>query len=142
MASTFMISDSMKMDKINPTTFTGDFGINHNGFAKKYMDGSYDTQIDESETIYTDELNINVRGNSGNMYLKTGYPHPAPSLMFPARKYEYSNGNITWERQGAPWRFDNGLLDSIKREAEKAKDNTLVILGSIALVIFILSRIK
>ena len=34
MASNLMIDDRLQIDKFNPTTWTGDFGIPHDGFPK------------------------------------------------------------------------------------------------------------
>jgi len=93
MASTLMIDDRLQIDKFNVTTFTGDYGINHDGFRKDvFIDGSYTRAIDETPEVYTDELQFKPKGVAGNIHLKTISPNYAPHGMFPTRKFEYSDG--------------------------------------------------
>ena len=108
MASAALIDDRLQIDGFNAYTWTGTFGVPTDGFYKDFMDGSYTTQIDETPQTYTDKnedldhfhpLDLN---RSGPMYLKEGGVNPAPYQMFPARKYEYDNGVVTWERPDRP----------------------------------------
>ena len=73
MASTLMIDDRLQIDKFNPTTWTGDFGINSDGFRKDlFMNGSYTTGIDETPMRMNDVIPVmNSTDNAGNMNLKT-----------------------------------------------------------------------
>ena len=104
MASTLMIDDRLQIDKFNVTTFTGDYGINHDGFRKDvFIDGSYTRGIDETPTDYTDDLQFKPKDVSGNVHLKTISPNYAPHGAFPTRKFEYSNGTVTWFRPELPW---------------------------------------
>ena len=100
MASTLMIDDRLQIDKFNPTTWTGDFGINKDGFRKDlFMDGSYVSGVDETPMQMNDVIPVmNSTDLAGNTYLKTAAPSVAPYGTFPARKFEYSNGRITWRR--------------------------------------------
>ena len=99
-----MISDALQIDGFNPTTWTGDFGINKDGFPKDMpMDQSYTTGIDPRETDYTDTLTHKPRDLAGNMYLHTLDPKYAPHEMFPTRKFEYSDGTVTWYREAQRW---------------------------------------
>jgi len=111
MASVARLNDDIQINKYNVTTWTGDYGVNKDGFPKNmYIDGSYVTLMDETPTEYPsiiDEEDIDhfdpQRLNmSGPMYLKTIYPHAAPYRMFPARKFEYPSGKVTWDRPGRP----------------------------------------
>ena len=53
MASIARLDDNIQINKFNVTTWTGDYGINTNGFPKwMQMDGSYDTLMDETPTEY------------------------------------------------------------------------------------------
>lgn len=104
MASSLMISDALQIDGFNPTTWTGDFGINKDGFPKDMpIDGTYISGIDPVETDYTDTLVQKPRDFSGNVHLKTLDPKYAPHEMFPTRKFEYSDGKVTWYREAQPW---------------------------------------
>jgi hypothetical protein len=108
MASTLMIDDRLQIDKVNITTFTGDYGINYDGFRKDvFMDGSYTTSIDETPTDYTDDLQFKPKDLAGNMYLRTISPNYAPHGMFPTRKMEYSDGTVSWFRPELPWSWMN-----------------------------------
>jgi hypothetical protein len=148
MASGLMLSDNNKMNKINPTSWTGDYGIPHDGFSKNYtVDGvNYLTGIDETPTEYADspvgDDNPNMN-NSGAMYVKTAGANPAPWSPFPARKFEYSNGTVTWYRSGQPWNwignksnFDDGYTAKLKGRG----DTSMILLAVIALGLFLVSK--
>lgn len=138
MASIARLDDNIQINKFNVTTWTGDYGINTDGFPKwMHLDGSYDTLMDETPTEYPsaidkddeahfDPLRLNM---SGPMYLKEASVNPAPFPEFPARKYEYDNGVVTWDRPGRP------------RVARRDQNNMLVLL-IVFILIFILFRPK
>jgi len=136
-----MIDDRLQIDKFNPTTWTGDFGVPKDGFRKDlFIDGSYTTAIDEEPTDYSDDLALKPKDLAGNMYLKTISPNYAPHGAFPTRKFEYSDGNVTWYRPLLPWSWmgkgDQGLLGG------KRGRDALLILFILVLVFYILSRLK
>jgi hypothetical protein len=110
MATALMISDDLHINHINPYTWTGAYGVNKDGFPKNlYMDGSYTTQIDETPMDTSghpdldNEMNFNF---AGGMYLKASESKPAPFRPFPARKYEYEDGRVTWHRPYLPWSWE------------------------------------
>ena len=106
MASALMIDDRLQIDKFNPTTWTGDFGIIKDGFSKNlFIDGSYTTGIDPTPVDYSDDLLNKPLDLSGNVTLKTINPNYAPHATFPTRKYEYSDGTVSWYRPQLPWRW-------------------------------------
>jgi len=150
MASAVMIDDRLQIDGFEPRTWSGSFGLNTDGFPKNiYMDGSYTTQIDptvmESSSIpeYSDDTNMDL---AGNMYLKTANDKPAPFSMFPARKYEYPDGRVTWSRPGAPWNFDKEDLASpsgvVSLPTFVNGDNTAFYFVLVVLALFLASKIK
>jgi len=142
MASTLMIDDRLQIDKFNPTTWTGDFGINTDGFRNDlFMDGSYTTGIDETPMRMNDVIPImNSTDNAGNMKLKTAAPSVAPYMLFPARKLEYSNGRITWRRPELPWSWETGRSAG---GAGTSKDIKLLLILLIAVfVIYFFGRMK
>jgi hypothetical protein len=149
MASGLMLSDNNKMNKINPTSWTGDYGIPHDGFSTKYnvdgvnyLSGMDETPMEVNETPDgSDNPNMN---NSGAMYVKTAGANPAPFNPFPSRKFEYSDGTVTWYRPGMPWnwignksKFDDGYTNKLKGRGD---DTTIIILAVIALGLFLVSK--
>lgn len=144
MASALMIDDRLQIDKFNPTTWTGDFGINHDGFRKDvFIDGSYTRAIDETPTDYTDDLdeNLKPRDLSGNVHLKTISPNYAPHGAFPTRKFEYSDGTVTWFRPELPWSWMGGG-GPFGTKVSKNVNNILIILIVFAIIAYIFSRVK
>jgi hypothetical protein len=152
MASAVMIDDRLQIDGFDPRTWSGSYGLNTDGFPKNiYMDGSYTTQIDptvmEFSTTpeYADDVNMDL---AGNMYLKTASVDPAPDRMFPARKFEYPDGRVTWSRPGAPWDFDKEDLASSNQGVVAIiptfvkGDNTAFYFVLIVLALFLASKIK
>lgn len=107
MATAAMASDELSINRFNPYTWSGTFGVYSDGFPSTIpVDGSYTTEISETPTIYTDSLEGSADPNmnlSGSMYLKTADTSPAPFRGFPARKNEFPDGTVTWMRPGQPW---------------------------------------
>ena len=148
MATAAMACDDLSINRFNPYTWSGTFGVYSDGFPSTIpIDGSYTTEISEEPTVYSDSVesasdpNMNL---SGSMYLKTADSSPAPFRGFPARKNEFPDGTVTWMRPGQPWSWTGG---------HRAKDDTwtaglakgqdmLIWLVLIALVIYLFSRIK
>jgi len=134
MASTLMIDDRLQIDLFNPTTWTGDFGINKDGFRKDlFMDGSYTTGVDETPMTMNDVIPVmNSTDLAGNTYLKTAAPSVAPYTIFPARKFEFSNGRITWTRPQLPWSWQTGKSTG---DAGSSKDSKLILFLLIAVIL-------
>ena len=144
-----MLDDRLQIDKFNPTTWTGDFGVNHDGFRKDlFIDGSYTTAIDEEPVDYTDDLELKPRDLSGNVYLKTTSPNYAPHGAFPTRKFEYSDGTVTWYRPELPWSWMGGRGDGTgdmyigKFRVTKDMRRVLIILVVFAILAYLMSRVK
>lgn len=137
-----MIDDQLQIDGFNPTTWTGDFGINKDGFRKDlFMDGSYTTGIDETP-MQLNEVgpNMNSTNLAGNTYLKTAAPSVAPYNPFPARKFEYSNGRITWRRPQLPWSWETG--ESVGGAGVSKDIKLLLILLIAVIVIYFFGKMK
>jgi hypothetical protein len=144
MASALMIDDRLQIDKFNITTFTGDYGINHDGFRKDvFMDGSYTRAIDETPTDYTDDLQVKPKDLSGNVFLKTINPNYAPHGMFPTRKMEYSDGTVTWFRPELPWSW-MGARGQTRGTFKITKDfrSVLITLIVLAIIAYLLRNLK
>lgn len=142
MASRLMIDDRLQIDLVNPTTWTGDFGVPKDGFRKDlFIDGSYTTAIDEEPTDYTDDLVLKPKDLAGNMHVKTISPNYAPHMAFPTRKFEYSDGTVTWYRPLFPWPWmGNGGKQGIFG-AMKGKD-ALFVIFIVVIIFYVLSRLK
>jgi len=139
MASEFMISNDLRDNKINPTSWTGDFGVNSNGFPKSLrVDGKTAVSaIDETPMEEQEELRVRPIGDTGNIYLKTTSAS-APNGIFTARKLEYSDGRVTWYRPGLQPKKPGGFLPvSIKDQ-----DNLFIILAIASLGLLFLLRNK
>jgi hypothetical protein len=136
-----MLDDRLQIDGFNPTTWTGDYGINKDGFRKDlFMDGSYTTGIDETPMQTNESFVMNSTNLAGNTYLKTAAPSVAPYHPFPARKFEYSDGRVTWRRPQLPWSWEMGK--SVGGAGNK-RDSTLLVLLIIAVIfIYFFGRMK
>jgi hypothetical protein len=116
MAHAALVDDNLKINGLDMYTWTNTFGVPTDGFYKDQMiDGTYIRGTDEQPTAPQDEnpatdhfdpLRLN---ESGPMYLKEIYPKYAPDQMFPARKYEYENGKVTFARPGQPFHFEDPI---------------------------------
>ena len=103
----FMADDDTAMNRINPYTATGTFGVSYNGGYKGPNTQTWyapdDTPaswtVPDEKPEYLDHFGPNQLNKSGSMYLKTGGVHPATSFMFPARKYQYDDGSTTYSRE-------------------------------------------
>ena len=148
MATAAMACDELSINRFNPYTWSGTFGVYSDGFPSTIpIDGSYTTEISEEPTVYTDSLagsadpNLNL---SGSMYLKTAQTSPAPFRGFPARKNEFPDGTVTWMRPGQPWSWMGGdrASDDTWTARVKGGPDLLIWLVLIALAVYLYSRIK
>jgi len=139
MASEFMISNDLRDNKINPTSWTGDFGVNSNGFPKSLrVDGKTAVSaIDETPMEYQDELRVRPIGDAGNVYLKT-ISASAPNGIFTARKLEYSDGRVTWYRPGLQQKKSEGIFPVNIKDS----DNLFILLAIVSLGVLVLLRNK
>ena len=145
MASALMINDRLQIDRFNPTTWTGDYGINHDGFRKDvFIDGSYTTGIDPTPVDYSDDLKNKPFDLSGNVNLKTINPNYAPHGAFPTRKFEYSDGTVTWYRPEMPWSWMNKenyqVNGMMMTKTKEVNNKILIILVIIVIIAYCLTR--
>jgi hypothetical protein len=139
-----MVNDDLAINRVNPYTWSGSYGVNKDGFPKNlYMDGSYTTQMDESpmETSGRPELDNEMNFNfAGGMYVKAIESKPAPFRPFPARKFEYPDGTMTWRRPYLPWSWEGkkegGGRASGSSIATFFRDNTFLIALTLLVLVF------
>lgn len=145
MAHAALIDDRLHIDGFDMYTWSGTYGVPNDGFPKNlFIDGTYVSQIDDTETVYTDPIpasdpNLNL---SGAMYLKTGYVNPAPTSLYPARKYEFDDGRVTWRREGAPWSWEGASRLGPFGTLFKKENRVILLLIIIVLVLFLYSKLK
>ena len=104
MATAWMINDDLKINNINPYVWSGTYGIPTDG-SKWKSDGTYTVEIDERPVVYADanadlqDFNSAHVFRSGPVQVGEIAAKPSPPWgTFPARKYEYDNGVVTWVR--------------------------------------------
>ena len=146
MATAAMACDDLSINRFNPYTWSGTFGVYSDGFPSTIaIDGSYTTEISEEPTVYADPLagasdpNLNV---SGSMYLKTAGSSNAPFRMFPARKNEFPDGTVTWMRPGAPWSWLGGNRASDDTWTARGGRDILIWLVLLVIALYLFSRLK
>jgi hypothetical protein len=111
MALSMLVDDQLSMNRINPYTLTGTFGVPTDGMYKTPLDARYTTEIDpipaeQSEAAFPDAeqhfapSRINMAG--GMMANTVGDRGNAPSALYPARKYQYDDGHVTFVRPSMP----------------------------------------
>jgi len=146
-----MACDELSINRFNPYTWSGTFGVYSDGFPSTIpIDGSYTTEISETPTIYTDDLEGSADPNmnlSGPMYLKTADTSPAPFRGFPARKNEFPDGTVTWMRPGQPWSWSGGGKDKAADDTWTTTVRTngndmLIWLLIAAIAVYVYSRLK
>jgi hypothetical protein len=142
MASIAHADDRVHLNKLDMYTWTGTFGMLKDGFPKTMpIDGTYVTQMDETPTEYppmidsedVDHFNPERLNMSGPMYVKECSVKPAPYRMFPARKFEYPSGKVTWDRPG---------LTMMKHQYRSEGGDKLVWVILIVIVLLIVFRNK
>jgi hypothetical protein len=146
MATAWMVNDDLAINRVNPYTWSGTYGVNKDGFPKNlYMDGSYTTQIDASpmETSGRPDLDNEMNFDfAGGMYVKASESKPAPFRPFPARKFEYPDGTVTWHRPYLPWSWEGAKKGSQEGRGPVTsvitffRDNTFLIALTLLVLVF------
>jgi len=147
MATAAMVDDALSINRFNPYTWSGTYGVYSDGFPSTLtIDGSYTTQISNEPTQYPVPPPGSANQNmdlSGPMYLKTAQTSPAPFRGFPARKNEFPDGTVTWFRPGQPWSWMGGKRASDDTwTANRGLPGILIWLVLAVLVVYMISRIK
>ena len=146
----FMADDDTAMNRINPYTATGTFGVSYNGGYKGPNTQTWyapdDTPaswtVPDEKPEYLDHFGPNQLNKSGSMYLKTGDVHPATSFMFPARKYQYDDGTTTYSRETL-WGNASNYVTSLPNQFSMGRGSMWpVILVLIALLFIFVYRKK
>ena len=150
MALSMLVDDQLSMNRINPYTLTGTFGVPTDGMYKTPLDARYTTEIDpipaETGSVFPDDTpdhfapsRINM---AGGMEVKTvGDRGNAPFPMFPARKYQYIDGSVSFIRPGMEGAGDNDVYYEDRYKVAKwDKDTLIVLLVALAAVLFVFRK--
>ena len=143
MALSMLVDDTMSINRVNPYTLTNTFGVPSDGMYKDQpLDANIRTQIDENPSEGPDvfpgdtpdhfsQMRVNM---SGPMAVKTGYVNPAPYPMFPARKYQYIDGSVSFIRP----ELAGGDTDQYytSRYGYKSDNTTMLLLLAILAIVF------
>lgn len=97
-------NDQLSMNRINPYTATGTFGVSYNGGYKStealpWMMPREEPPEEPEEDKIQDHFDPRVTFRSPAMTNMTGSVDPATSFMFPARKIQRDDGTTTWSRE-------------------------------------------
>jgi hypothetical protein len=140
----FMADDDTAMNRINPYTATGTFGVSYNGgykgpntqtwYAPDDAPASWDVPVEKPE--YLDHFGPNQLNKSGSMYLKTGDVHPATSFMFPARKYQYDDGTTSFSRETL-WSNASNYVSGLPNQFSTKGDSLWPIILVLIVLLFI-----
>jgi len=105
MATALMQDDDLSINRFNPYTWTGTFGVSSDGSHNWQPDGTFTRPYDErpSERLDTNRdlknFDAMALNEASNMWFQTMPGKPtAPFPAFPARKYQNWNGDPSWVR--------------------------------------------
>lgn len=96
--------DELSINRINPYTATGTFGISYNGGHKStealpWMMPREEPVVPEETPEYDDHFTPKHIFRAPAMAAMTGGVNPATSFMYPARKYQFDDGTTSWSRE-------------------------------------------
>ena len=132
--------DQLSMDRINPYTATGTFGVSYNGGHKStealpwMLPREEPAEApEEDKPEYLDHFVPAHLFRAPAMAAMTGSVDPATSFMFPARKIQYDDGTTSWSRE-VLWRKDDGSSAGIPM-----KDSMWPIILALIILVIVLS---
>ena len=126
MATALMQNDDLSMNRFNPYTWTGTYGVSSDGSHNWQPDGTFTRPYDEvpSDRLDTNrdlkDFNVMALNDASNMWFNTMPAKPsAPFPAFPARKYQRDDGNLTWVRPDINFNYvyDKDFIGSQKLPA-------------------------
>jgi hypothetical protein len=143
-----LVNDDLAMDRINPYTATGTFGIPTDGGYKGQMkwrapqEKAASWEIEAESPEYLDHMDPLYVNRSGPMAVKTGGVHPATSFMFPARKYQYDDGTTSWSRETV-WHSASNYVSNLPNQFNIKSGNDLwpiIVVLVLLFIIFVLRK--
>lgn len=151
MALSMLVDDQLSMNRINPYTLTGTFGVPTDGMYKTPLDTRYTTETsdlspEDTASTFPDDTpdhfapsRINMAG--GMVAQSVSERGNAPYAVFPARKYQYVDGSVSFIRPGMEGGGDNDLYyEDRYRGAKWDKDTLIILLVALAAVLFVFRK--
>jgi len=100
-----MLDDDLSINRFNPYTWTGTYGVSSDGSHNWQPDGTFTRPYDNTPSDRLDtnrdlkDFNVMALSDASNMWFNTMPGKPtAPFPSFPARKYERNDGKLSWVR--------------------------------------------
>jgi hypothetical protein len=159
MATALMQDDDLSMNRFNPYTWTGTFGVSSDGSHNWQPDGTFTRPYDVSTG--SDRLDTNrdlkhfdvmALNDASNMWFNTMPGKPsAPFPAFPTRKYERDDGKLTWVRPDLNFNYvydkdfigSQKLPDYIRRQrATGGGPNPVILVAVLAAIAYAVTRVK
>lgn len=145
-----LVDDQLSMNRINPYTLTGTFGVSTDGMYKTPLDAQYISEMDlspaEPGSTFPDDTpdhfapsRINMAG--GMLVQAVSEKGNAPYALYPARKYQYVDGSVSFVRPGMEGAGDNDLYYEDRYSVAKwDKDTLIMLLVALAAVLFVFRK--
>lgn len=155
MATALMMNDDLSMNRFNPYTWTGTFGVSSDGSHTWQPDGTFTRPYDTTPSDRLDtnkslkHFDVMALNDASNMWFNTMPGKPtAPFPAFPARKYERNDGALSWVRPDINFNYvydkdfigSRKLPDYVMRPRSQA--SPIFFVAILAAAAFMLTRMK
>jgi hypothetical protein len=158
MATALMQDDDLSMNRFNPYTWTGTYGVSSDGSHNWQPDGTFTRPYDTSAG--SDRLDTNrdlkhfdvmALNDASNMWFNTMPGKPtAPFPAFPARKYQNWTGDPSWVRPDLNFNYvydkdfigSQKLPDYIRRRRGASGGNPVLLVAVLAVIAYAVTRMK
>jgi hypothetical protein len=150
-----MMNDDLSMNRFNPYTWTGTFGVSSDGSHTWQPDGTFTRPYDTTPSDRLDtnkslkHFDVMALNDASNMWFNTMPGKPtAPFPAFPARKYERNDGALSWVRPDINFNYvydkdfigSRKLPDYVMRPRSQA--SPIFFVAILAAAAFMLTRMK
>jgi hypothetical protein len=155
MATALMMNDDLSMNRFNPYTWTGTFGVSSDGSHAWQPDGTFTRPYDTTPSDRLDtnkalkHFDVMALNDASNMWFNTMPAKPsAPFPAFPARKYERNDGALSWVRPDLNFNYvyDKGFIGSRKLPdyvmGPRGQASPIFFVAILAAAAFMLTRMK
>jgi hypothetical protein len=156
MATALMQDDDLSMNRFNPYTWTGTYGVSSDGSHNWQPDGTFTRPYDDAPSDRLDtnrdlkDFNVMALNDASNMWFNTMPAKPsAPFPAFPARKYQNWDGSASWVRPDLNFNYvyDKDFIGSQKLPdwviRRRSQGTSMVFLVAVlAVAAFALTRMK
>jgi len=160
MATALMQDDDLSINRFNPYTWTGTYGVSSDGSHNWQPDGTFTRPYDTSAPAEMDRIDTNkslkhfdvmALNDASNMWFRTMPGKPtAPFPEFPARKYQNWNGDPSWVRPDLNFNYvydkdfigSQKLPDYIRVRRGTGSANHLFLVVAVAALAYAIMKLK